>query len=135
MALDVPATETLRVSVDAARAEDFARETGFVDPAGDSVPISYPAVWLSAPPVHGAIMRACSASDNVPVHESQSFTYEAPLLRGAEYELHVSMRREETPPRLHVECSIATLEGAPVGQFETVIRLVPRASLSAEASS
>ena len=42
MALDVPATETLRVSVDAARAEDFARETGFVDPAGDYVPISYP---------------------------------------------------------------------------------------------
>ena len=47
----------------------------------------------------------------------------------------VSMRREETPPRLVVEALLATLQGAPVGRFETLLRLVPRAALCRDAAA
>jgi hypothetical protein len=124
-ALDLPA---LRVQVDAARAAEFARETGF-DAGFDGAPSSYPALWLTAPAIHDAIAQICAQADSVPVHESQHFTYQAPLRVGVDYDLSVSMRREDKPPRLVVEAALATLDGAPVGRFEALLRLVPRAAL------
>jgi hypothetical protein len=56
-----------------------------------------------------------------------------PLRVGEDYDLSVSMRREEKPPRLVVEALLATLNGAPVGKFETLLRLVPRAALRRDA--
>ncbi len=119
----------VRVRVDAARAADFAGETGFAEGAG-VVPFTYPAVWLSEPRLHGAIMEICASADSVPVHESQQFDYVTPLRMDVDYELRVSMRREETPPRLHVDALLTMTDGAPVGRFETLLRLVSRAAFA-----
>jgi hypothetical protein len=118
----------MRVGVDAKRAAEFARETG-CSAQGAAAPLSYPALWLAEPRIHDAIAQVCAGADAVPVHEAQRFAYEAPLKVGGEYELAVSMRREAKPPRLVIEALLATLEGAPVGRFETLLRLVPRAAL------
>ncbi len=47
-----------------------------------------------------------------------------------DYELRVSMRREETPPRLHIEALLTMTDRTPVGRFETLLRLVSRAAFS-----
>jgi hypothetical protein len=114
-----------RVRVDMARASDFARETDNADELV-AVPIAYPAVWLSEPHVYAAIAEACAQADSFPVHESQSFDYEAHLRFDADYDLSVSMSREAAPPRLRIDARISRLDGAPVGRFETLLRLVAR---------
>ena len=116
----------LRVRIDAARAAEFAREAGF-DVNHGAAPLSYPALWLATPTIHAAIAELCERADSVPVHESQLFSYELRLHFDLDYDLLVKLRREEKPPRLVVEASLATPGGAPVGRFETKLRLVPRA--------
>jgi hypothetical protein len=73
----------------------------------------------------------CAALDVVPVHESQSFSYETPLVAGESYDVSVAMRREETPPRLVIDATIAGLDGKTVARSETMLRLVPRAGFGA----
>lgn len=121
----------LRVRVDPERAAAYGRETGF---AGPGAPLSYPAVWLSAPQVREAIAQVCAAADAVPVHESQGFSYATPLRLGAEYDVTVVMRREETPPRLILDATVATAAGEPVARIETMLRIVSRAALPGAAS-
>lgn len=118
----------LRVAVDAARAVEYARETGF-DGVPDAAPLSYPALWLTTPQIHDAVQRICAEADSVPVHEQQRFFYEAPLTPGAAYNLHVVMRREEKPPRLAIEARVETPAGALIGRIETRLRLVARSLL------
>jgi hypothetical protein len=125
----MPPDETLtlgpfRLRVDPARAAAFARETG-----GDvaRVPLSFPAVWLTDPAMFEPVNAMCEELAVVPVHESQSFAYEAPLIAGDDYDVTVSMRREETPPRLVIEAAISALDGALVAKSDTMLRLVPRA--------
>jgi hypothetical protein len=60
------------------------------------------------------------------VHESQAFVYERPLIASESYDVTVTLRREETPPRLIADAQIATTTGAPVGKIEAMLRLVPR---------
>jgi hypothetical protein len=117
--------QSFRVRVDRARAADFARETNNAD-ALIAVPIAYPAVWLSEPHVYAAIAEACAEADSFPVHESQSFDYAAPVRFEADYDFSVAMSREEAPPRLRIDARLTGLDGAPVGRFETLLRLVPR---------
>jgi len=124
MALELP---RLRVAVDAERAAAFARETGLT-PAPDRAPLAYPAVWLTAPQIYGAVQQICMEAESVPVHEQQRFRYAAPLRLGESYDLHVVLRREEAPPRLSVEARIETA-GRQVAHIETKLRLVPRALL------
>lgn len=121
----------LRVSVDADRAAAYGRETGF---CGDAVPLAYPAVWLSASEVRDAIAKVCEEAEAVPVHESQAFSYAAPLRYGEDYELAVALRREETPPRLILDATVTTLSGEAVARIETMLRIVPRAGLAGAAS-
>lgn len=113
-----------RLRVDAARAGAYSRETGG---DGASVPLSFPAVWLTDPTLFDPVRDLCEALDVVPVHESQSFAYETPLVAGESYDVSVAMRREETPPRLVIDATIAALDGAQVARSETMLRLVPRA--------
>jgi hypothetical protein len=117
--------EPFRVRVDKARAAEFARET---DNAGElaAIPLAYPAVWLSEPQVYAAIARACAQAESLPVHESQSFAYDRPVQFDADYDLGVSMAREQSPPRLRIRAALTSPDGAPVGSFETLLRLVPR---------
>lgn len=127
MQIEAPAIlGPFRLLVDPDRVAAFARETGG---DGASVPLSYPAVWLTEPSLFDPVRDLCAALDVVPVHESQSFAYETPLVAGESYDLSIAMRREETPPRLVLDAMIATPAGAPVGKIETMLRLVPRAGL------
>jgi hypothetical protein len=119
---------TYRLRVDPERVAAYSRETGG---DGESVPLSYPAVWLTEPRLFEPVRELCAALDVVPVHESQSFAYEAPLLAGESYDVDVTLRREASPPRLGIAAAIAALDGAPVGRSETMLRLVPRAGLGA----
>lgn len=113
-----------RLTVEAERARAYARETGG---DGASVPLAYPSVWLTGPRFAGVVRDLCAALDVVPVHESQSFAYEAALVAGESYDVTVTTRREETPPRLVLDAVVATPAGAPVARIETMLRLVPRA--------
>ncbi len=124
----------LRVRVDPARAAEFAREIGFAS-SSDKAPLSYPAVWLSEPQIRAAIERLCAEADSLPLHESQRFAYDAPLQVGVDYDLLVSIRREENPPRLAIEARLATLDDAPVGRIETLLRLAPRSALLGDAKA
>jgi hypothetical protein len=118
----------MRVAVDAGRAAAYARETGGAG-APDAAPLSYPAIWLTAPAIHDAIERICAEAQSVPVHEQQRFFYEAPLLAGAAYDLRVVLRREDKPARLVIEGRVETPAGALVGRVETRLRLVSRSLL------
>jgi hypothetical protein len=119
-----------RFSVDAVRAAAFAREIG----ADESrVPLSYPAVWIADEKIFDPVRDLCAADDVVPVHESQSFAFDAPLQAGADYDVRVTLRREETPPRLILDAQIDDATGAPVAKSETMLRLVPRAGFGAAA--
>ncbi|WP_457795585.1 hypothetical protein [Methylocystis sp. S23] len=129
MPIDAPQSlGPFRLRVDPARAAAYSRETG-----GDaaSVPLSFPAVWLTDPTLFDSVRSLCAALDVVPVHESQSFSYETPLVAGDSYDVNVAMRREETPPRLIVDATIRALDGATVARSETMLRLVPRAGFGA----
>ncbi|MGE5388436.1 MAG: hypothetical protein ACM3NE_06070 [Hyphomicrobiales bacterium] len=119
-----------RFRVDPDRAAAFAREIGADE---KSVPLSYPAIWIADPKLFDPVRDFCAAAEVVPVHESQSFSFSSPLRAGAEYDVTVTLRREETPPRLILDASIASIDGAPVARSETMLRLVPRAGFGAAA--
>ena len=124
MQIDSPLTiGPLRLTVDPARAKAYAHEIGA---DGGRVPLAYPAVWLTEPALSEIVSGVCEKLNVVPVHESQAFTYERPLVAGESYDVTVALRREETPPRLIADALIATATGAPVGKIETMLRLVPR---------
>ncbi len=116
-----------RFRIDPERAAAFSRETGA---DGASVPLSYPAVWIADPRLFDPVRELCAAEGVVPVHESQSFSFETPLRAGAEYDVTVALRREETPPRLILDATVAA-GGATVARSETMLRLVPRAGFGA----
>lgn len=125
MQLEPPlALGPFRLCVDPARAAAYARETGCDDA---SVPLAYPAIWLAEPSLFSVVRDLCAELDVVPVHESQSFSYEAPLVAGKSYDLSVSITREETPPRLTMTATVATPDGETCARIETMLRLVPRA--------
>ncbi|WP_424361285.1 hypothetical protein [Methylocystis parvus] len=126
---DAPKTlGPFRLRVDPAQAVAYSRETGG---DGASVPLSFPAVWLTDPTLFDPVRDLCAALEVVPVHESQSFSYETPLVAGESYDVSVAMRREETPPRLVIDATIAALDGKAVAKSETMLRLVPRAGFGA----
>jgi hypothetical protein len=119
-----------RFSVDAARAVAFAREIGADE---TRVPLSYPAIWIADARIFDPVRDLCAAEDIVPVHESQSFSFEGSLQAGADYDVRVTLRREEAPPRLILDSEILDLNGARVAKSETMLRLVPRAGFGAAA--
>jgi hypothetical protein len=116
----------IRVRVDEEHVARYRRETGFDDAPEEIVPVAFPAVWLMAEEVRSAIAGQLDGENAVPVHESQSFHYYAPLRMGESYDLTFALRREQTPPRLVVEASVSTTDGELRLQAETVLRIVPR---------
>ena len=125
MQIEAPRTiGPLRLMVDPDRARAYALETGG---DGATVPLGYPAVWLMEPGLAEVVNGICAALDVVPVHESQAFAYAAPLIAGDSYDVTVTLRREETPPRLIADATIVTTAGVQAARIETMLRLVPRA--------
>jgi hypothetical protein len=128
MPSDAQTLGPFRLRVDPAQAAAYSRETGG---DGSCVPLSFPAVWITNRAVFDPVRELCRALEVVPVHESQSFSYETPLAAGATYDVSVLLRREETPPRLIVDATILSVDGVLVGKSETMLRLVPRAGFGA----
>ncbi len=121
----------IRVRVDEDRLAAFRRETGFEERANGVVPTCFLSVWLSSREVHGAIVRQFAGEDAVPVHESQSFHCRLPLRGGESYELLVTLRREETPPRIVMDADVATLDGDLCLRARTVLRIMSRKGVAA----
>jgi len=118
----------LRVHIDPVRAKAYARETGG---DGQTVPLAYPAVWLTDPTLATLLNDLCAAQDAIPVHESQSFHYDQPLHHGENYDIHIEIRRDETPPRLIIEATVLNMHKTQVAKIDAMLRLVPRAGLGA----
>ena len=118
----------MEVVVDADLAGNFARETG-VNLEGNAAPIAYPALWLAQPRLRDRVAQICAEADALPVHESQRFSYAAPLRQGVRYFLAIAARREAEPSRLVLDATLSDLQGEAVGRVETVLRLVSRADL------
>lgn len=116
----------LPVCADEERVMRYRRETGFPDTLEKIVPVAFPAVWMAAPEIDSAIRARLGDADVVPVHESQSFHYFAPLRVDESYALTVSVRQEAEPPRLSVNASVTTTGGEPRLHAETLLRIVPR---------
>ena len=114
------------VAVDAARVSDFAAAAG----AGVGVPATFPIVWLSDPAMKDALRQALGPG-RLPVHESQSFDYSAPLEPGARYRLEAKARLEAAPDRLIVESRVSDADGGPVVAMRSVLRLVDLAARAA----
>lgn len=104
-----------------AEVEAFAAATGAMP--GDAVPATFAMRWLAAPEIRAALLALAPEPDLVPVHESQSFEYLAPLVVGARYALALAARRESAPDRLIVAGTISDDEGAPHVRVETILRL------------
>lgn len=116
----------IRVCADEEQVARYRRETGFGDTPEQIVPVAFPAVWLTSGAVRGAIRGELEGDDAVPVHESQSFEYFAPLRVGESYDITIAMRREQTPPRLVLNASVSTIDGDLRLHAETLLRIVPR---------
>lgn len=130
MASDAPVgLGPFRVVVGKEREAAFRREIGFALREDGTAPASFPVVWLTSPEIHAVIARELGSENAVPVHESQSFAYEAPLRVGESYEMRVALRREPTPPRLIIEALVATLSGEPRARIETMLRIVSRSNI------
>lgn len=123
----------LRVLVEEERVLRYRRETGFPDTPERIVPAAFPAVWLTTEEIGAAIRDVLAGEDAVPVHESQSFHYFAPLRVGESYDLTVSLRREAEPPRLSVNASVTTPGGETRLHAEAILRIVPRPAAIASA--
>ena len=119
-----------RFTVDPARSAVFAREIGADE---TRAPLSYPAVWIADARIFDPVRDLCAGEDVVPVHESQSFSFTAPLRAGADYNVCVTLRREASPPRLIIDAAIADAGGVQVATSKTMLRLVPRSGFGAAA--
>jgi hypothetical protein len=115
-----------RVVADEERVARYRRETGFADSLEKLVPVAFPACWMTTAEIGAAIRGAIAGENALPVHESQSFRYFAPLRVGESYDLTVSLRREASPPRLVVNAFVATPAGEARLHAETLLRIVPR---------
>jgi hypothetical protein len=118
-----------RVVVEREREAEFCREIGFPLRRDGIAPASFPAVWMCSSEIRAIISRELGEGDAVPLHESQIFSYVAPLRVGESYEMNVALRRESEPPRLIVEAQVATLNGEPRVRIETMLRIVSRSAI------
>ena len=117
------------VTTDRAEVDAFRAATGL--PPGDGVPATFPMRWLAAPEVRAALLAIAPEPDLVPVHESQTFEYLAPLFVGVRYALALAARREAAPDRLVLTGTISGEDGAPCVHVETILRLFSAVAVAA----
>jgi hypothetical protein len=111
------------VATDPAAVAAFAAATGHV---GSEIPATFPILWLSSPDLKQAL-RAFVGPDSLPVHESQSFDYSAPLRVGTRYSLAGVARRQANPDRLVVEAEARDPHGRAALALRSVLRVIPLA--------
>lgn len=107
----------------------FRTATGL--PPGEAVPATFPMRWLAAPEIRDALRALAAAPNVVPVHESQTFDYAAPLSIGEGYEIRLDARRETMPDRLILTGTIAASDGSIRVRLETILRLFSTAAVAA----
>jgi len=116
-----------RVSASHQEVAAFRRETGWPEDeksADMQVPHTFPMRWLSAPGIRAVIEARVKEAGGVAFHESQSFTYEKPLVVDQDYLLTAEASRQENPSRLILRVSVVSLSGQPFLQLETILRIV-----------
>ncbi|MGQ0445832.1 MAG: hypothetical protein ACT4O2_12090, partial [Beijerinckiaceae bacterium] len=114
----------IRVRTDRGEVAEFLHATGGAR-TGGFVPLTFPVRWLALPSVRGLILQLIGGQDFLPVHESQSFTYEHELRIETGYVLAIEARRTATPPRVILKMTVSTGEGEICARAETVLRIVP----------
>jgi hypothetical protein len=118
-----PVTRQIRVRVERDAVLDFQRATQV--PADETqVPLTFSLCFLALPEIRSLIETMIGGKGFVPVHEGQSFNVMQSLKIAADYDLSVSFSRSEKPPRLTLRALIATPQGAPCVEIETILRIV-----------
>ncbi len=104
----------------------FARETGwFVDADQEiAVPHTFPMRWLSLPAIHDALAARLDEAGGIAVHEAQSFAYARQLAADRDYVMEAGLEQQANPPRLVLHVKIATPDGVPCLEIETVLRII-----------
>jgi hypothetical protein len=110
------------VRATAAEAEAFRRETGGT---GQGVPFTFPVRWLARPDFHAVAVEMIGDANWVPIHESQSFDYQASLAPDTDYEMAVIMKREIEPSRIVLTAQIGVPNRAPHLTMEMILRIIP----------
>jgi hypothetical protein len=110
------------VRADPANVTAFARQTGG---SADHVPFTFPVRWLARPELQAAAVEMIGDVDWVPIHESQSFDYRAPLLLNTDYEMSVAMKREVEPSRIVVVAHVGPFGDAVHLRMEMILRIIP----------
>jgi hypothetical protein len=113
---------TFTVRATAAEAAAFARETGNPE---HGVPFTFPVRWLARPDFLATAVEMIGDANWVPIHESQSFDYRAPLAVETDYAMTVTMKRETEPSRIILLANIGPAGGAPLLDMEMMLRIVP----------
>jgi hypothetical protein len=115
----------ITVMANAAEVAAFRRETGgSADETG--VPFTFPVRWFTHPDIRVAGAGMMGAEPWVPIHESQSFDYERPLVVDKAYQMMVELVRELEPSRLILRIDVSDKE--PCLRAEMVLRIVPMRS-------
>jgi len=120
--------DPIAVRADAAEAAAFRRAT--LDAAeacdADELPFTFPVRWLARSEIRAAVARLLNEQDSaalLPLHESQSFDYAAPLRADVDYRMRVHMRRESEAAQLVLSAEIGPDEGIVHLRMEMVLRL------------
>lgn len=118
-----PVTRQIRVRVERDAVLDFQRATHV--PANETqVPLTFSLCFLALPEVRNLIETMIGGKGFVPVHEGQSFNMMRSLKIAADYDLSLALSRSEKPPRLTIRALIATQEGLPCVEIETILRII-----------
>lgn len=100
---------------------------------GTDVPLTFPIRWLASPEIQFELRRVAGDQGVLLVHETQSFSYAAPLQSDRRYRLDLTLRRESTDQdRAVLQAVVRDEAGSPLAEIETVLRLVPQIGRSAE---
>jgi hypothetical protein len=120
----------LTVKADAARVAEFQGATFGGAEAGCVLPFTFPVCWLAAPEIRAGVAGLVGEDDGttlLPLHESQSFDYAAPLLADVDYCMSVNIRQEREPLRLVLQAEVGEIvSGADAVhlRMEMVLRIV-----------
>jgi hypothetical protein len=130
-----PAPSTLKIGpltvrataqeVEAFRAETFA-------PADQAVPFTFPVRWFALPDIRAAAESLLGSEPSIPLHESQSFDYLAPLAVDTDYHMTVDITREHEPQRiiLRAEIGQGTIDQETICvRSEMILRIIPASAL------
>ncbi len=112
---------TFIVRAGAAEAAAFRRETGAL---GEGIPFTFPVRWLARQDFQAAAAEMIGDANWVPIHESQSFDYRAPLALETDYEMTVTMARQTEPSRIVLVAHVGLAGEEPRLKMEMILRIV-----------